>query len=132
MRGFESLVLTIHRIRLVVHTIGTEKMLRMDILRTWFNLSDSAMEDATYGSYAMRKFADIDSMKASTPEAENVQKSLSMNISQKVVFALISVRAVFPVFPPIPLIEDGKLDISSYLSGARQSMLSELSSAGLE
>ncbi len=47
--------------------IGIEKMLRMYLLQNWFNLSDSATEDAIYDSYAMRKFVGIDFMKASVP-----------------------------------------------------------------
>ena len=36
---------------------GIELMLRMYLL--WFNLSDEGTEDATYDSYAMRKFVGI-------------------------------------------------------------------------
>ena len=32
--------------------MGIEKMLRMYLLQIWFNLSDPAMEDAVYDSYA--------------------------------------------------------------------------------
>ena len=42
--------------------MGIEKMLRMYLLQIWFNLSDSATEDAIYDSYAMRKFTGIDFM----------------------------------------------------------------------
>ena len=37
-------------------TKGIEKMLRMYLLQTWFNLSDEGVEDAIYDSYAFRKF----------------------------------------------------------------------------
>jgi len=36
--------------------MGIEKMLRMYLLQTWFNLSDEGVEDAIYDSYAMRAF----------------------------------------------------------------------------
>lgn len=32
--------------------MGIEKMLRMYLLQIWFNLSEPAMEDAVYDSYA--------------------------------------------------------------------------------
>ena len=35
---------------------GIETMFRMYLLQTWYNLSDEALEDAIYDSYAMRKF----------------------------------------------------------------------------
>ena len=35
-------------------------MLRMYLLANWFNLSDEGDEDAIYGSYAFRKFAQVD------------------------------------------------------------------------
>ncbi len=43
-------------------TKGIEKMLRMYLLQTWFNLSDEGVEDAIYDSYAFRKFMKIDFM----------------------------------------------------------------------
>ena len=33
---------------------GIETMLRMYLMQNWFNLSDAAIEDAIYDSYAMR------------------------------------------------------------------------------
>ena len=48
--------------------MGIEKMLRMYLLQIWFNLSDSATEDAVYDSYAMRKFTGIDFLNESVPE----------------------------------------------------------------
>lgn len=39
---------------------GIEKMLRMILLQTWFNLSDEGIEEAIYDSYAFRKFMGID------------------------------------------------------------------------
>lgn len=37
-----------------------ERMLRMLLLQTWFNLSDEGIEDAIYDSYAMKQFTGID------------------------------------------------------------------------
>lgn len=37
-----------------------ERMLRMVMLQTWFNLSDEGIEDAIYDSYAMKSFMGID------------------------------------------------------------------------
>lgn len=39
---------------------GIEIMLRMYLLANWFNLSDEAVEDAIYDSYAFRKFMGVD------------------------------------------------------------------------
>ena len=36
-----------------------ERMLRMLLLQTWFNLSDEGIEDALYDSYAMKQFVGI-------------------------------------------------------------------------
>ena len=48
---------------------GIETMLRMYLLANWFNLSDEAVEDAIYDSYAMRKFMGIDFVEGSVPDA---------------------------------------------------------------
>ena len=37
-----------------------ERMIRMTMLQTWFNLSDGGIEDAIYDSYAMKTFMEID------------------------------------------------------------------------
>ena len=54
--------------------MGIEKMLRMYLLQTWFNLSDPATEDAVYDSYTMRKFTGIDFMKESVPDETTLCK----------------------------------------------------------
>ncbi len=54
--------------------MGIEKMLRMYLLQTWFNLSDPATEDAIYDSYAMRKFTGIDFMSESVPDETTLCK----------------------------------------------------------
>lgn len=37
-----------------------KRMLKMFMLKTWFNLSDLATEEAVYDSYSMKQFLDID------------------------------------------------------------------------
>ena len=53
---------------------GIEVMFRMYLLATWFNLSDEAVEDAIYDSYAMRKFMGIDFVEGSVPDATTLCK----------------------------------------------------------
>lgn len=48
---------------------GIEKMLRMYLLQTWFNLSNEGIEDAIYDSYAFRKFMKINFMTEQIPDA---------------------------------------------------------------
>ncbi len=40
--------------------VGLESMLRILFLQHWFNLSDPAVEEAMYGSRAVRHFVGID------------------------------------------------------------------------
>jgi IS5 family transposase len=44
-------------------------MLRMYLLQIWFNLSDEAVEDAIYDSYAMRRFMGLDFAVEQVPDA---------------------------------------------------------------
>lgn len=53
---------------------GIEIMFRMYLLATWFNLSDEAVEDAIYDSYAMRKFMGLDFTTESVPDATTLCK----------------------------------------------------------
>ncbi len=46
-----------------------ETMLRMYLLQTWYRLSDDALEDAVYDSYAMRRFMGRDFVRESGPDA---------------------------------------------------------------
>jgi IS5 family transposase len=48
---------------------GIEKMLRMYLLQSWFNLSDEGVEDSIYDSYAMRKFIGLNFIKEQVPDA---------------------------------------------------------------
>lgn len=54
--------------------MGIEKMLRMYLLQVWFTLSDEAVEDAIYDSYAMRKFMGINFMEEQSPDATTLLK----------------------------------------------------------
>jgi len=53
---------------------GIEVMLRMFLLQSWFNLSDEAVEDAIYDSYAMRQFMGLDFMSEQVPDATTLCK----------------------------------------------------------
>ena len=53
---------------------GIETMLRMYLLQTWYSLSDEAVEDAIYDSYAMRKFMHIDFIEGNVPDATTLCK----------------------------------------------------------
>jgi len=49
--------------------MGIEKMLRMYLLQSWFNLSDEGVEDAIYDSYAMRMFMGVNFCEEQAPDA---------------------------------------------------------------
>ena len=53
---------------------GIETMFRMYLLQTWYNLSDEALEDAIYDSYAMRKFMHLDFLEDTVPDATTLCK----------------------------------------------------------
>jgi IS5 family transposase len=53
---------------------GIETMLRMYFLQIWFSLSDAAVEDSIYDSYAMRTFMKIDFTKEQAPDATTLLK----------------------------------------------------------
>lgn len=54
--------------------VGIEKMLRMYLLQCWFNLSDEAVEDAIYDSYAMRSFLRVNFIEEQAPDATTLLK----------------------------------------------------------
>lgn len=54
--------------------LGIEKMLRMYLLQCWFNLSDEAVEDSIYDSYAMRSFLKINFIDEQAPDATTLLK----------------------------------------------------------
>ena len=54
--------------------IGCEKMLRLYLLQSWYNLSDEGMEDAVYDSQSLRKFSRIDLAHESVPDATTLLK----------------------------------------------------------
>jgi len=53
---------------------GIEVMLRMFLLQSWFNLSDEAIEDSIYDSYAFRLFMGLDFMSEQVPDATTLCK----------------------------------------------------------
>ncbi len=54
--------------------VGLERMLRIDFLQQWFNLSDPAVEEALYDSRALRAFAGIDLGREGAPDETTVCK----------------------------------------------------------
>lgn len=69
-----------------------ERMLRMLLLQTWFNLSDEGIEDAIYDSYAMRCFMGIDFGAEQVPDATTLckfRKLLTENGIQEMLFAQV-------------------------------------------
>ena len=57
-------------------TRGIETMLRMYLMQNWFNLSDEAIEDAVYDSYAMRTFKHIDFTEQQVTDAIHYSSSV--------------------------------------------------------
>ena len=51
-----------------------ETMLRMYFLQLWYRLSDDALEDAVYDSYAMRRFMRLDFIRESVPDATTLAR----------------------------------------------------------
>ena len=54
--------------------IGIERMLRIQFLQHWFNLSDSAVEESLYDSRAMRNFVGIDLGREPAPDETTICK----------------------------------------------------------
>lgn len=54
--------------------IGCERMLRLYLLQSWYNLSDEGLEDAVYDSQALRQFSRIDLSHESVPDATTLLK----------------------------------------------------------
>lgn len=55
-----------------------ETMLRMYLLQVWYRLSDDALEDAVYDSYAMRRFMRLDFIRESVPDATTLARFRKM------------------------------------------------------
>ena len=53
---------------------GIETMLRMILLQDWFNLSDEALEDSIYDSYAFRSFMGLNFLEEQAPDATTLCK----------------------------------------------------------
>lgn len=76
-------------------TRGIELMLRMYMMQNWFNLSDVAIEDAIYDSYAMRKFMHIDFVNTQVPDATTLLKFRHLLEKHKIgerIFADVNAR----------------------------------------
>lgn len=54
--------------------VGCERMLRLYLLQSWYNLSDEGMEDAVYDSQALRRFSRIDLGHEAVPDATTLLK----------------------------------------------------------
>jgi IS5 family transposase len=54
--------------------VGVERMLRLQCLQQWFNLSDPAVEEALYDSRAMRQFVGIDLGREPVPDETTLCK----------------------------------------------------------
>jgi len=54
--------------------IGIETMLRMYFLQIWFTLSDEAVEDGIYDSYAMRSFMGLNFLENQSPDSTTLVK----------------------------------------------------------
>jgi IS5 family transposase len=52
--------------------IGLQRLLRIHFLQQWYGLADGAMEDALYGSQALRGFAGIDLMVRAVPDETTI------------------------------------------------------------
>jgi IS5 family transposase len=63
---------------------GIETMLRMYLLQCWFNLSDEAVEDSIYDSYAMRRFMKLNFMTEQTPDATTLCKFRKIMVDNKI------------------------------------------------
>ena len=74
---------------------GVETMLRMYLMQNWFNLSDAAIEDAIYDSYAMRSFMHIDFLEEQVPDATTLLKFRHLLEEHKIgekIFADVTAR----------------------------------------
>ena len=74
---------------------GIETMLRMYLMQNWFNLSDAAIEDAIYDSYAMRSFMHIDFLEEQVPDATTLLKFRHLLEEHKIgeqIFADVTAR----------------------------------------
>lgn len=72
------------------HPQDIEKMLRMILLQTWFNLSDEGIEDAIYDSYAMRCFMGIDFSEEQVPDATTLCKFRKLLVENEIYGKLFS------------------------------------------
>ena len=59
---------------------GIELMLRMYLIKTWYSLSETGLEEAVYDSYAMRAFMHIDFLNEQVPGAATLRRFRSLLI----------------------------------------------------
>ncbi len=52
--------------------LGVKRMLRIILLKQWFSLSDTAVEEALYDSEAMREFVGIDVSRDAIPDQNTI------------------------------------------------------------
>ena len=74
---------------------GIETMRRMYLMQNWFNLSDAAIEDAIYDSYAMRNFMHIDFFTEQVPDSTTLLKFRHLLEKHKIgeqIFADVNAR----------------------------------------
>ena len=64
--------------------IPIETMFRMFLLQRWYSLSDEALEDAIYDSYAMRKFMHLNFMEESVPDATTLCKFRKIIVDNRI------------------------------------------------
>ena len=62
--------------------MGIETMLRMYFLQIWFTLSDEAVEDSIYDSYAMRIFMGLNFFERQVPDATTLVKFRKMLVEE--------------------------------------------------
>ena len=63
---------------------GIETMLRMYFLQIWFTLSDEAVEDSIYDSYAMRSFMGLNFLEEQAPDSTTLVKFRKMLVDNDV------------------------------------------------
>jgi IS5 family transposase len=66
--------------------VGVEKMLRMLLVQSWFNLSDEATEDAVTEIQSIRRFVGVNLMSENAPDATTLLKFRHL-LEQKGLFA---------------------------------------------
>jgi IS5 family transposase len=74
---------------------GIETMLRMYLLQHWFTLSDEAVEEAIYDSFAFRKFMKLDFTSEQTPDATTLCKFRKVIVQNNISSSLFNAITAF-------------------------------------